>query len=165
MSYDQPPYEPGDARPSDGGPQTPSGLTIDPGRLWAGGVATAVVAGLAAVVGLLVCRGVFDIPVFVPDSAGGWDVASTVPYAFGAAAAALLATALMHLLLIATPRPKLFFGWIATLITVIVGVLPFTVDIDVSEQIASAAVGVLIAIVIATLVSGTASRSVKTGVA
>ncbi|KAA1420739.1 hypothetical protein FE697_015460 [Mumia zhuanghuii] len=140
---------------------TPSGLSVNAGRLWAGGVATAVVAGLAAVVGLLVCRGVFDIAVLVPSGGGRWDVASTIPYAALAFGAALLATALMHLLLLTTPRPRLFFGWIMTLVTVIVGVLPFTIDAELEEQVASAAVGVLIVIVIASLVSGTADRAVR----
>jgi hypothetical protein len=33
-------------------------------------------------------------------------------YAIAAAAAALVATAIMHLLLIATPRTQMFFTWI-----------------------------------------------------
>ena len=36
------------------------------GRLWAGGAATAVVAALIAVVGILLARGVFDVPVLAP---------------------------------------------------------------------------------------------------
>jgi hypothetical protein len=34
--------------------------------LWSGGVATAVVAGLVALVGVLVCRWVFNIPILAP---------------------------------------------------------------------------------------------------
>ncbi|WP_370615043.1 DUF6069 family protein [Mumia qirimensis] len=160
MSYQQPPM--GQPDP-DRQPESaaPSGLSIDAGKLWAGGVATAVVAGLAAVVGLLVCRGVFEIAVLVPSGGGKWDVASTIPYAALAFGCALLATALMHLLLLSTPRPRLFFGWIMTLVTVIVGVLPFTVDLELEEQIASAAVGVVIAVVIASLVSGVADRAIR----
>ncbi|MFD1827237.1 MULTISPECIES: DUF6069 family protein [Mumia] len=154
MSYQQPPA----GQPE---PGTPSGLSVDAGKLWAGGVATAVVAALAAAVGLLVCRGVFDIAVLVPSGGGRWDVTSTLPYAFLAAGAALLATGLMHLLLLTTPRPRLFFGWIVALIAVIIGVLPFTVDIPLEEQVASAAVGVLITVIIGSLVSGTAQRAVR----
>jgi hypothetical protein len=159
MSYQQPPSGQPDPSP---GSRAPSGLSIDAGKLWAGGVATAVVAALAAVVGLLVCRGVLDIAVLVPSGGGKWDVASTVPYAAIAFGGALLATALMHLLLLTTPRPRMFFGWIMVLAAVIVGVLPFTVDIRLEEQIASAAVGVVVVVVIGTLVSGTADRAVRT---
>ena len=36
---------------------------VDAGRLWTGGLATAVVAALVALVGVLIARGLFDIPV------------------------------------------------------------------------------------------------------
>ncbi|TNC33680.1 DUF6069 family protein [Mumia zhuanghuii] len=161
MSYQQPPADQPDPRRNpDSDANTPSGLSLNVGRLWAGGLATAVVAGLAAVVGILVCRGVFDIAVLVPSGGGRWDVASTIPYAFIAAGAALVATGLMHLLILATPRPTLFFSWIMTLVGVIAAVLPFTTDIDLPEQIATAAVAVLIVIVIASLVSSTGARAV-----
>lgn len=39
---------------------------IDARRLWAGGVATAVVAALVAVVGLLIARGIFEVEVLAP---------------------------------------------------------------------------------------------------
>ncbi|MBW9205680.1 hypothetical protein KV102_15675 [Mumia sp. zg.B53] len=163
MSYQQPPQNDPRRVPqpaADADSETPSGLTVNTGRLWAGGVATAVVAGLAAVVGLLVFRGVFDIAVLVPSGGGRWDVVSTIPFALVAAGGALLATALMHLLVLATPRPRLFFGWIMVLVGVIAGVLPFTINVETSEQVASAVVGVLIVVVIASLVSSTADRAV-----
>jgi hypothetical protein len=36
---------------------------VDAARLWTGGLATAVVAALVALVGVLIARGLFDIPV------------------------------------------------------------------------------------------------------
>jgi hypothetical protein len=48
------------------GPSTRSRLSVDAGRLWMGGVATAVVAALIAVVGVLVARGLFDPPLLPP---------------------------------------------------------------------------------------------------
>jgi hypothetical protein len=38
--------------------------------LWTGGLATAVVAALVAVVGVLVARGLFDVPVLAPHRGG-----------------------------------------------------------------------------------------------
>ncbi|MEE2045375.1 hypothetical protein Q7689_18695, partial [Nocardiopsis tropica] len=73
-------------------------------RLWSGGLATAVVAALVIFAGALVFRGVFDVPVLAPEEAGNLGDASTVAYALMAAVAALLATALMHLLLLSAPK-------------------------------------------------------------
>ena len=133
--------------------------TVDAGKLWAGGVATAVVAGLIAVVGLLVTRGVFDIFILSPKEEGAWEAASAVPYAAAAAVGALVATGLMHLLLVTTPSPTLFFGWIMFLVAVIAAVWPFTTGADVENQVATAVLDVIIVVAIWSLVAGTAHRA------
>ena len=96
-------------------------ITVNAGRLWTGGVATAAVAALVAVVGVLVARGLFDVPVLAPTGEGTLGDASTARLAGLAAVAALLATGLLHLLLLTTPRPGRFFTWIIGLATVIDG--------------------------------------------
>ena len=58
-------------------------------------------------------------------------------YAIAAAAAALAATAIMHLLLIATPRPQLFFTWIIALATVIAMAYPFSTAAPLSQKAAT----------------------------
>jgi Family of unknown function (DUF6069) len=103
-----------------------SGRGVDARQLWSGGAATAVVAALIALAGILVCRWLFSIPILAPRRDGAWGDAPTAGYAVAAAAAALVATAIMHLLLIATPRPQLFFAWIIGLATVIAVVYPWT---------------------------------------
>ena len=146
-----------------GQPQSPNSASrpvIDAGKLWAGGAATAVVAALIAVVGLLVTRGLLDIFVFAPAGEGAWEAASAVPYATAAAFGALLATGLMHLLLATTPRPAMFFGWIMFLVAVVVGVWPFTTSAGRENQIATAVLDVIIVVAIWSLVSGTAHRVV-----
>jgi len=40
--------------------------TVDASRLWTGGLATALVAALVAFVGVLICRGLLDVPVLAP---------------------------------------------------------------------------------------------------
>ena len=45
-------------------------LRLDAGRLWWGGLATAVVAGLIAMAGILIARGVFDVAVLVSQRYG-----------------------------------------------------------------------------------------------
>jgi hypothetical protein len=41
-------------------------LRVDAARLWTGGLATALVAALVAVVGVLIARGLFDVSVLAP---------------------------------------------------------------------------------------------------
>jgi hypothetical protein len=123
-------------------------------------VATAVVAALVAVVGILVVRGVLDIAVLAPEGHGAWDTASMSSYAVGAAVVALVATGLMHLLLVSTPRPQAFFGWIMFLVAVVVAVWPFTTGADLAPQVATAVIDVVIVLAIWSLLSGSADRSV-----
>ena len=92
---------------------------VDAARLWTGGLATAVVAALIAVVGVVIARGLFDVPVLAPEREGVLGDSTTVRLAVLAAAAALVATGLMHLLLLSTPRPFRFFTWIVSLLTLL----------------------------------------------
>ena len=84
--FDQPPA----------GPQRPR---LEVARLWAGGAATAVVAALIALVGVLIVRAVLRIAVYAPADAGAFGDSSTLTLCLICAAAALAATGLLHLLL------------------------------------------------------------------
>lgn len=123
-------------------------------RLWAGGLATAVVAGLIILVGVLVVRGVFTIPVLAPEEAGFFGDASTGFYAAIAALAAIAATALLHLLLLTAPRPLRFFGWIAGLATAVAVVSPFTRGAELDSQISTALINLVAGIAIISLLTG-----------
>src|SRR5690349_18282542 len=98
---------------------------VNAGKLWAGGAATAAVAALVAIAGILLGRGLFDIDVLAPQGRGVWGDASTGWYALGAAGAALAATGLAHVLILTTPRPMRFFGWVVGLSTVVAMLAPF----------------------------------------
>jgi hypothetical protein len=134
---------------------------VDAGRLWAGGVATAVVAALAAFAGLLIARGIFHAVVLAPKGDGIWGNATTAEYALGAAAAAIVATALMHLLCLAVPAPGTFFQWIMVLITLIAVVLPLTLSVSLSTKIATALINLALGLVI-TLVIYPMAMSART---
>ena len=138
-----------------------SGRTVDARQLWSGGAATAVVAALIALVGILVCRWLFDIPILAPRQDGAWGDASTVGYAIAAAVAALVATAIMHLLLIGTPRPRMFFSWIIGLATVIAVVYPFSTTAPLSQKVATAFINLVLGAAIGSLVNGTAARVIR----
>ncbi|MGF7123053.1 DUF6069 family protein [Rhodococcus sp. BE178] len=131
--------------------------TLDAKRLWAGGAATAIVAALAAVVGLLLVRGLLDIPVITPATAFGDSQVTTL--AGYAAVAALLATALLHLLMISTPRAPTFFGWICMLATIAVALWPFTVYATTESKIGSSLIYLVVGIAIVTLLSGVAATA------
>jgi|SRR5450755_300345 hypothetical protein len=134
---------------------------VDAGRLWSGGVATAVVAGLVALVGVLVCRWLFNIPVLAPKKDGAYGDVHTTAIVLVAAAAALAATGLVYLLLLSTPRPLTFFGWIVGLATVLVVILPFRTTAPLSAKVATGFVDLVIGIAIGSLVSSVAARSVR----
>ena len=136
--------------------------TVDAGTLWAGGLlAAAVVAALIVVVGILLCRGVLDVPVLAPEGEGVWGDADTVTFAVGAAVAALLATGLLHLLLLFTPRPGRFFGWIVGLVTAAAVIAPFTTNASTESKIATATVLLVVGIAIGTLVSASGRSAVR----
>jgi hypothetical protein len=134
---------------------------MDVGQLWSGGAATAVVAALIALVGILVCRWLFNIPILAPRREGAWGDASTAGYCLSAAAIAIVATAIMHLLLIATPRPTVFFDWILGLATVVAVVFPFSTTAPMSQKFATAVVNLVLGIAITTLISSVAARAVR----
>ena len=100
-------------------------LQVNANRLWTGGVATAVVAALVAVVGVLIARGLLDVPVLAPTEEAVLGSANTARLALVAAGAALAATGLMHLLLLFIPRPWQFFTWIMSLVTLAAVLAPF----------------------------------------
>ncbi|WP_265566129.1 DUF6069 family protein [Streptomyces hygroscopicus] len=134
-------------------------LRIDVGRLWAGGLATAVVVGLVAEVGILVARGLLHLAVFAPIGDGLWGDANTTTYAVGAGVIALVATGLLHFLIGTTPSGTTFFGWIMGLLTVVAVVIPLKVIGTSTEIIATTVLNALIGMVITTLLINTGNGS------
>jgi hypothetical protein len=135
--------------------------TVDAATLWAGGAATAVVAGLVALVGVLVCRWLFDIPILSPRHEGAYGNAHTTTLVLVAAGGALVATLLLHLLLLAVPRPMVFFGWIVALVTLVFVIFPFQTGAPQKQEIATAAVYLVIGVAIGALLSSVGSRAVR----
>jgi Family of unknown function (DUF6069) len=133
----------------------PTRLRVDGKRLWAGGAATAVVSALVALVALLVETVALDIKPVAPHwlLGDGADWTLSTRFAVTAAASALAATALLQLLVLTTPRPRAFFGWIVTLVTLAAAVSPFAVSADSSRQFATSATIVAVGIVVGTLLS------------
>ncbi|GAB1340567.1 hypothetical protein ACE1SV_71570 [Streptomyces sp. E-15] len=137
--------------------------SVAAGRLWATGAATAVVAALVAVVATMFVRGVLGLAVFAPEEAGVWGDATTGYLAAWAAAGAVAATGLLHLLLLTVARPRAFFTWIAGLVTVALALLPFTTVLALPAELASAGVFLAVGGTITGLLSGTADSVVSDG--
>ncbi len=132
----------------------PATNAVDAKKLWSGGLATAVVAALAAVVGLLVIRELLDVPVITPEMLFGRSQAANL--AVFAAIAALVAAGLLHLLLVSTPRATSFFSWICTLATVAVALWPFMFDATLASKVCSAVLYLVVGTAIVSLLSGVA---------
>ena len=130
-------------------------------RLWAGGVATAVVAAGIAILGVLVINTVLDVGIQAAGRSGALvDNASTIiPVA--AALAALAGTALLHLLLLTTPRPASFFSAIAFLLLAVLVLQVFLADGTIGAHLATAVLYAAIGIAIVSMLSGVSATSVR----
>ncbi|MQA84008.1 MAG: hypothetical protein GEV03_05080 [Streptosporangiales bacterium] len=134
---------------------------VNAGRLWAGGIATAVVAALVVFVGVLIARGILDIPVLAPEGAGYLGDETTPVYAGLAALFALFSTALLQMLLLATPRPVQFFTWIVGLMTAAGALIPFGRSAPLEAEVVTAAINLLVGLAVISLLSGVARTAVR----
>jgi hypothetical protein len=134
---------------------------VDARAVWAGGVATAVVAGLVALAGVLICRWILNIYILAPQRLGVYGDIHTTDLVLAAAAAALVATALAHLLMVSTPRPVSFLSWIIGLATLIIVIFPFSTSAPLTQKAATAVVDLAIGIAIGSLLSGVCARAIS----
>ena len=136
------------------------GVGADAQKLWAGGAVSAVITGLVALVGVLVSRWLFNLPVLAPRQDGAYGDVHTTALILVAVAAALVATGVAHLLMLGTLRPLMFFGWIVALVTVIAVMFPFSTTAGLDAKLATALVNLAIGVAVGTLVGGVATRSI-----
>jgi hypothetical protein len=140
----------------------PSGRAkVNGARLWAGGVATAVVAALVVIAGVYISRHILNIPVLAPKAAGSLGNSTTAVYAVVAAGGALLATALLHVLLLGAPRPLRFFAWIVGLAVVLAVAAPFSEQAEWQSKVATAVINLAVGVAIISLLTGAARGAVQ----
>ena len=137
------------------------GVGVDARKLWAGGAASALVAALVALTGVLACRWLFSLSVLAPHQDGAYGDVHTTALILIAAAAALAATGLVHLLMVSTLRPRLFFGWIVSLVTTLAVIFPFSTTAGLDAKFATALVSLAIGVTVGALVGGVAARSAR----
>jgi Family of unknown function (DUF6069) len=147
-------------------PASPEGgettrIRPDAGQFWAGVAATAVVAALVALVGILVCRWTLGIPILAPSGDGAWGDAHTGEYVLAAVGVTLVAGALLYLMMLGTPQPGMFLGWIIGLATLAAVVYPFSTGAPLEQKAATAIVDLVLGVAIGTLLNAVAARGVR----
>jgi hypothetical protein len=135
-------------------------VTIDAGRLWAGGAATALVAALVAVVGEAIASNVLDVRLVRPAVLLPVSDNRMINYAVTAFLLALAATGLAHLLSLAAPRPQVFFAWIVGLCTLAAVALPFALDAEFPAKLGTAIINLVIGLAIVSLLTAVLARTV-----
>ena len=128
--------------------------------LWAGGAACAVVAGLVALVGVIVCEDVLDLEM-APPPLLPIGRSLSVQYAVTSAVLALAATGLAHILVVTTPRPESFFSWIVGLATVVGVAVPLGSSGSWAGRFATALVDLAIGLCVLTLVRSLLGRTTQ----
>jgi len=132
-----------------------TGLVLNPTRLWTGGLATAAVAALVGlVVGTLVIRVLFEHAPVGASAAHAVGAGNAGLLCLFAAVAALAATGVAHLLLVSTPDPLSYLGWITGLATAAAVVVPLLGGLPMAAAIAVAVVNLVIGLAIGSLVVG-----------
>jgi len=140
-------------------PTHPPRAGLAAGPYWGGVVATAVVAALIGIAGVVIFQNILDVTLSYQDP---FDTGSTMAaYAIGGAVAAIVAGGLLHLLVISTPRPRAFFGWIIGLATLVAALLPLTWTDDTTRAVSSGAINLLVGIAIWSLLAGVLSRTAR----
>jgi len=142
-----------DTRPAVRRPATP---VLDATRLWAGGVATAAVAALVGLVGTLVIRVLFEYAPVGVAATRTFGTGNAAVLCLFAAVAALAATGIAHLLIVSTPDPLSYLGWIIGLSTAAAVVVPLLGGLPMAAAVAIAIVNLVIGLAIGSLVIGTA---------
>jgi hypothetical protein len=150
MTYPAPPNDPVASR-----------IRPDAAPFWSGAAATAVVAALIALVGILICRWTLTIPILAPAGEGAWGDADTGVYVFLAAVVALVAAGVLYLLELGAPQPRLFFHWITGLATAVAVAFPFSTSAPVNQKAATAIVDLVLGLAIISLLSATSARAVR----
>ncbi len=133
-----------------------SGGIADGRKLWTGGVVTAIIVFGLTIAAFLLVR-MLNYPLLGVRGGGAVVYASMIGYAGGAALVALLATAAMRFLLLTTPRPRWFFGWLGGVGTAIAVLLPLALSQDPAVRLATAAVNLVLGLAIIGLVRSTAA--------
>ena len=128
---------------------------IDQVRFWVGALLTAAISAGVALIGLLLIRGVLQIPILVTSS----HPVDAAAYALLTAAIAIGAAALYNLMLHVAPHPTTYYGALAAVGVALATLLPFTIPVALVSQGVLAALNLVVGLVLAFLVPIAAVRA------
>lgn len=153
----QPPQDPS-VQPVTSGTEDPR-LGIEAGRFWAGALATTLVAALIGVAADFILEEVLNLEIRAQADLFGTG-SDLMAWVVAGALFALGAAAVLYLLVMSTPRPRSFFGWVVGLGTVILAAVPFAGQFELVPAILAAIVWIVIGSAVYSLLTGTLSRTV-----
>jgi hypothetical protein len=131
-------------------------LRLAAGRFWAGAAATVLVCALIGLAAAVIIEQVFGLELLSPGLLGDSTNAS---WTAAGALFALLAAVVLQVLVLAAPRPSMFFGWLVALTTVILAVLPFTGSPDPLAGIVTAVVWLVLGLAVWSMLSSVLTRT------
>lgn len=132
---------------------------IDAGKYWAGAAATILVCALLGVAASVIFDDVFGVGLIPPPDL--LDVGDDASWAAAGAVFALISAAVLHILVLIAPSPRMFFGWLVGLATVILAVLPWTSASDPLASAMTSLVWVILGIATASLLGAVLARTTR----
>ncbi|MCP2267331.1 DUF6069 family protein [Promicromonospora thailandica] len=153
----QPPGE-GYTQPVTSGTENPR-LGLEVGRYWAGAAATVLVAALIGLAATFILESVLGLDVHSQLDLSGTG-SDLMAWVVAGALFAALASVVLYLFVLSTPRPRSFFGWVVVLATVILATVPFADRADIVPAILAAVIWIIIGSAVYSLLTGTLSRTV-----
>ena len=133
----------------------------DSAQFWAGAVATAVVAALIALVGILICRWTLGIPILAPQATARGAMRTPASTCSWRRLSRSPPAGVLYLLVLGTPQPGMFFDWIMGLATLAAVVYPFSTGAPLDQKAATAVVDLVLGIAITSLLTAVAARAVR----
>lgn len=134
-------------------------LGLEIGRFWSGAVATVLVAALYGLAAVFVIQDVLNLELQSPPDLFG-SGSDHAGWAYACALFALLAAIVLNLLVVSTPRPRTFFGWVVALATIILATLPFAGSPEPLPAILTAIVWIILGCAVWSLLTGVLARTV-----
>lgn len=145
-------------QPVTSGTQDPR-LGLEVGRFWAGALATMLVAALIGLAADFILEEVLNLEIQAQADLFGTG-SDLMAWVVAGALFALVAAIVLYLLVMSTPRPRSFFGWVVGLATVILAAVPFAGQFELVPAILAAIVWIVIGCAVWSLLTGTLSRTV-----
>lgn len=145
-------------QPVTSGTQDPR-LGLEVGRFWSGALATMLVAALIGLAAEFILEEVLDLEIQAQADLFGTG-SDLMAWVVAGALFALVASIVLYLLVMSTPRPRSFFGWVVGLATVILAAVPFAGEFELVPAILAAIVWIVIGSAVYSLLTGTLSRTV-----